>query len=56
MVLQYVEKRGKITTKEAEDLLSVKERSARSILAKLVKSGVLLRQRSHRSILYVRGQ
>lgn len=56
MVLQYVEKRGKITTKEAENLLLVKERRARSILAELVKSGVLLRQRSHRSIFYVRGQ
>lgn len=52
-VLDYVALYGKITTKEAEKLLEVKERRARNILNEMIQIQVLEKQGSHKSTVYI---
>lgn len=52
-VLQFTKEKGKITSRQAEDLLKVKQRRARSILGELVNMGILERQGSYKSTVYV---
>lgn len=52
-ILQAVKEKGKITSRQAEELLEVKQRRARSILAELVNMGLLERQGSYKSTVYV---
>lgn len=48
-----MEKQGKITSRQVELLLEVKQRRARAILGEMVKLGVLERLGSYRSTVYV---
>jgi ATP-dependent DNA helicase RecG len=52
-ILRYVAKNGKITTKEAESILQVKQRRARDILCQLVKDGILDKVGTYKSTIYV---
>lgn len=54
LVLQYVEEKGKITSHQVESLLRVKQRRARAILGGMVEQGMLGRQGSYRSTVYVK--
>ena len=54
LVLQYVEEKGKITSHQVESLLRVKQRRARAILGEMVEQGMLGRQGSYRSTVYVK--
>ena len=53
LVMAAVEKKGKITTKEVEQLLHVKERRARVILSDMVKSNVLAKKGSYKTTVYI---
>ena len=53
LILQLAREKGKITSRQAEELLEVKQRRARSILAELVNMGLLERQGSYKSTVYV---
>jgi ATP-dependent DNA helicase RecG len=52
-VIEYVAKNGKITTKEAETLLEVKQRRAREILSELVKCEALEKVGNYKSTVYI---
>ena len=52
-ILDYITKKGKITTKEAESLLLVKERRARTILCEMVEAGVLKKQGAYKNTIYI---
>lgn len=52
-ILQVVKEKGEITSRQVEELLEVKQRRARSILAELVNMGLLERQGSYKSTVYV---
>ncbi len=52
-ILEYAAKNGKITSKEAESILHVKQRRARDILCKLVNDGVLNKVGTYKSTIYV---
>lgn len=52
-ILQFVKGNGQITSRQAEELLEVKQRRARSILGELVDMGILERQGSYKSTIYV---
>jgi ATP-dependent DNA helicase RecG len=43
IIVQFVEKNGQITSHQAEMLLEVKQRRARTILKKMVDQGILER-------------
>lgn len=51
--MAVVEKNGKITTKEVEQLLQVKERRARVILSDMVKSNILAKKGSYKTTVYI---
>lgn len=53
---RYLEEYGKITSHQAEDLLNVKQRRARSILGEMADLGVVERQGNYRSTAYVLGK
>lgn len=53
LVLEYVEKNGKITSRQAEELLNVKQRRAREVLSKMVDKGTLIKQGAYRSTVYM---
>ncbi|MBC7217416.1 MAG: putative DNA binding domain-containing protein [Candidatus Caldatribacterium sp.] len=53
MVLQYVQKYGRITRREVAELCQISSPQARNLLAKLVQKGVLLRRGQRRGIFYV---
>lgn len=53
VVLQFAEEKGQITSHQAEMLLEVKQRRARVILGEMIDLGVLERQGSYRSTVYV---
>lgn len=53
VVLRFAEEKGQITSHQAEMLLEVKQRRARVILGEMVDLGVLERQGSYRSTVYV---
>ena len=52
-ILKFVKEKGKITSRQAEELLEVKQRRARSILGELVNMGILERQGLYKSTVYV---
>ena len=52
MVLQYVEKHGRITRREAADLCQLSPLQARDLLARLVKGGKLVRHGARRGAFY----
>ena len=53
-ILQYLSTNGKITSKEAEAVLSIKQRRARVILSKMVDEGILIKQGAYKSTVYVK--
>lgn len=52
-VLEYIEKYGKITSKEAGEMLLVKQRRARDILSEMARDGVLTKQGAYKSTVYI---
>lgn len=52
-ILQYLSVNGKITSKEAEAILSIKQRRARVILSKMVDEGILIKKGAYKSTVYV---
>ena len=53
IIFQFIKEKGKITSHQAEELLGVKQRRARSILGELVKMGILERQGTYKNTKYV---
>ncbi len=53
LVLEFVKKKGKITSHQAEELLNVKQRRAREILSKMADKGILIKQGAYKSTVYV---
>lgn len=53
LVLEYVQKNGKITSHQVEELLNVKQRRAREVLSKMVDKGTLIKQGAYRSTVYM---
>ena len=49
----YAEKNGKITSRQAEELLNVKQRRAREVLSKMVDKGTLIKQGAYKSTVYM---
>ncbi len=54
MVLQYVEKHGRITRREAAELCRIASHQARDLLSRLVSRGELFRQGQRKGAFYVR--
>ncbi|MDO4337185.1 MAG: hypothetical protein Q4C91_03750 [Eubacteriales bacterium] len=54
LIYQYVLEKGTITTIKAMELLSVKQRRARSVLSVMVESGWLRKEGAARSTIYVK--
>lgn len=52
-LLAYVAQIGQITSKEAENLLSVKQRRARAILKGMVEEGILEKRGSYKNTVYI---
>lgn len=52
-LFDYLEENNQITSHQAEILLKVKQRRARIILGELVDLGIVKRQGSYRSTVYV---
>ena len=52
LIIQFVKRKGAITSRQAEELLKVKQRRARSILGEMVNMGILERQ-GHIKVLYM---
>lgn len=52
IIVQFVEKNGQITSHQAEMLLEVKQRRARTILKKMVDQGILERYSSYKNTVY----
>lgn len=52
IIIQFVEKNGQITSHQAEMLLEVKQRRARTILKKMVDQGILERYGSYKNTVY----
>ena len=53
LIIQIIKEKGAITSRQAEELLKVKQRRARSILGEMVNMGILERQGSYKSTVYV---
>ena len=53
IIYQFVTENGQITSRQVETLLEVKQRRARTILGEMVDIGVLERQGSYKSTVYV---
>lgn len=52
-IIQFVKEKGMIKSRQAEKLLDVKQRRARSILGEMVNMGILERQGSYKSTVYL---
>lgn len=52
-IIQFVKEKGRITSRQAEELLEVKQRRARSILGEMVNMGILERQGSYKNTVYL---
>lgn len=52
IIVQFVGKNGQITSHQAEMLLEVKQRRARTILKKMVDQGILERYGSYKNTVY----
>ena len=53
-ILNFLSQHEKITRKDVEELISVKDRRAREILSEMVKMGVLKKQGKSRNIYYTK--
>lgn len=53
VVFEFIAENGQITSSQAETLLDVKQRRARIILGEMVDQGLLERQGSYKSTIYV---
>lgn len=53
VIIQFAKEKGRITSRQAEELLEVKQRRARSILGEMVNMGILERQGSYKSTVYL---
>ena len=53
LILDYTEKNGKITSRQAEELLNVKQRRAREVLSKMVDKEALIKQGAYKSTVYM---
>lgn len=51
-IMIYVERYGNITSKQAEQILQVKQRRAREILKKLIQKNVLKKQGNYKNTSY----
>ena len=56
LILDYTEKNGKITSRQVEELLNVKQRRAREVLSKMVDKGTLVKQGAYKSTVYMINQ
>lgn len=53
ILLAYLEENEKITSRQAETLLNVKQRRARDILCEMINMGIVERQGSYRGTIYI---
>lgn len=53
IVFEFIAENGQITSRQAETLLGVKQRRARTILGEMVDQGLLERQGSYKSTIYM---
>lgn len=53
ILFDFLEENGKITSHQAEELLNVKQRRARSILSEMVDLGIVERQGVYKRTIYV---
>ena len=52
-ILEYIKENGKITSRQAEELLEVKQRRARIVLVEMVNNGLLEKQGAYKTPVYV---
>lgn len=52
-ILEYIKENGKITSRQAEELLEVKQRRARIVLVEMVNNGLLEKQGAYKTSVYV---
>lgn len=52
-ILEYIKENGKITSRQAEELLEVKQRCARIVLVEMVNNGLLEKQGAYKTPVYV---
>lgn len=52
-MLEYIKENGKITSRQAEELLEVRQRRARIVLVEMVNSGLLEKQGAYKTPVYV---
>lgn len=52
-ILEYIKENGKITSRQAEELLKVKQRCARIVLVEMVNNGLLEKQGAYKTTVYV---
>ena len=53
-ILDFLTRKEKITRKDVEELLTIKDRRAREILSEMVKNGVLAKFGKSRNIYYMK--
>src|SRR6056297_1177436 len=53
-ILNFLSQHEKITRKDVEELIAVKDRRAREILSEMVKNGVLKKEGKSRNIYYTK--
>ena len=53
IILKFAKEKGKITSRQVEEILEVKQRRERNILGELVNMGLLERQGSYKSTVYI---
>ena len=52
-ILEYIKENGKITSRQTEELLEVKQRRARIVLVEMVNNGLLEKQGAYKTPVYV---
>ena len=52
-ILEYIKENGKITSRQTEELLEVKQRRARIVLVEMVNNGFLEKQGAYKTPVYV---
>ena len=52
-IVEYIKENGRIVSAEAEELLGVKQRRARTVLNDMVKSGLIIKVGASRGTRYV---
>ncbi len=53
IILEYIKENGKITSRQTEELLEVKQRRARIVLVEMVNNGLLEKQGAYKTPVYV---